>query len=125
MFTQYCFGEEQMIYVVFLIYSVLSSLGMVLVKSGGSKSEFSVDAVSISLNVNWQAITGLLMYICSFLLWMFILQKFRLTYISSIAYGIVFVLTSIFSVLILHETIPTKDIIGFLIILSGVLICTI
>ena len=114
-----------MIYVVFLIYSVLSSLGMVLVKSGGSKSEFSVDAVSISLNVNWQAITGLLMYICSFLLWMFILQKFRLTYISSIAYGIVFVLTSIFSVLILHETIPTKDIIGFLIILSGVLICTI
>lgn len=114
-----------MAYLLLAIYALFGSFGMVLMKVGGSKSAFMLDAGIINIRMSWQIIVGLLMYICSFLLWLFIIQRFRLTYISTVAYGLVYVMIAILSFFILHEPIPLKDVIGFAVILTGVVISSI
>jgi len=109
-------------YLLVLIYIISSSVGMILIKKDSESIEFKITSGNISIHLTLQYIVGLLLYVISFLLWILILKKFKITYISPIVYGLVFVLISILSYFILKDRIEIRNIIGFVLIFLGVLI---
>lgn len=108
--------------VLTFIYAIIGSLGMVLIRLGGLKSNVTFVQGNINLNISTIFIIGFLLYCISFLLWLIILQKFNLTYISPIAYGITFITTSIFSYFLLGEIISGIQYFGVILIILGVII---
>lgn len=114
-----------MMYLLFIIYIICSALGMVLIKNGGLSTGIDLNKVGIGFNFSWMFLVGTILYVASFILWMIILQKFPLTYISPISYGIMFIVMSILSYFILSETITAMQIVGIITIIIGVVICTI
>lgn len=112
-------------YLLFLIYVLASSLGMVLIKKGGGFSKIIINKHNFGLNISWIFAIGILLYLFSFILWIFILQRFPITYISPIAYGLTFIFIAIFSYLFLQSTITKSQLISAIIIILGITIGTI
>lgn len=118
-------GKNKMIpYILLVIYVLFSSLGMVLIKKGGTKSLISLTSKKIEISLTWIVILGLLMYLVSFVLWIAILQLFPLTYISPIAYGLVFISIAIFSYYILGIKLTKGQLIGAIFIIAGIFIAS-
>lgn len=114
-----------MTYIIFILYIICSALGMVLIKLGGQNTQIRLSHLGLQFQFSWLFFLGAFLYILSFLLWMYILQRFSLTYISPLAYGIMFVVMAILSYFILNETMSGLQILGLILILGGVLISSI
>lgn len=108
--------------ILVFIYSIISSYGMVLIRVGGLKSKFEIYNNNINVGINISLLIGAVLYLVSFFLWMIILQKFKLTYISPIVYGLTFICTSIFSYYLLGEVIHGVQYLGVIFIILGVII---
>ena len=111
-------------YLFVLLYVIISSLGMVLIKKGGLSTEVSIDIGKVSFSVSWAFIIGVILYALSFLLWILILQLFPLTYISPVAYGLVFISVAILSYFIQNIKITREQLLGAVIIVLGILIAS-
>ena len=68
---------------------------------------------------------GALLYIFSFLLNMLVISRFNLNFIYPISSGLIYILISILSVLLLKESINNIQIIGMGAILVGIIIMNI
>lgn len=108
--------------ILILLYSVIGSSGMVLIRLGGINSNLQLINGNINISINIIFILGFLLYFISFFLWLIILQKFKLTYISPITYGITFIITSILSYFLLNEAICGTQYLGVALIIIGVCI---
>lgn len=111
-----------MIYAIFLLYVLTSAIGMVLIKAGGVQSYINISKDVFTMELNWSFVAGILLYIISFVSWTYILQKFKLSVISPIAYGLVFVVLTLASIVILKEEVKIQTIIGAILIIGGVII---
>ncbi|MBE6089732.1 MAG: hypothetical protein E7206_17205 [Clostridium beijerinckii] len=109
-------------FILILIYAVIGSLGMVLIKFGGGKSNLLFVQNNINMSINIIFVIGFLLYFISFSLSLIIVQRFNLTYFSPISYGITFVITAIFSYFLLGEVISGMQCFGVGIIIMGVII---
>lgn len=110
-------------YILIAVYLIFSLAGVFLFKIGCQK-EFlvSVSTGIFSLNISLISIIGLLCYVCSFLMYMFLISKFDMTYIVPVTTGITYILTFILAVLIFKEAITVNKVIGSVLILMGVLV---
>lgn len=118
-------GKNKMIpYILLVIYVLFSSLGMVLIKKGGSKSLISLTSKKFEISLTWIVVLGLVMYLVSFVLWIAILQLFPLTYISPIAYGLVFISIAVFSYYILDIKLTKGQLIGAAFIIGGIFVAS-
>lgn len=114
-------GKDKMIpYILLIIYVLFSSLGMVLIKKGGSNSHVSITSKNFEISITWVVVLGLLMYLISFILWIVVLQLFPLTYISPIAYGLVFISIAVFSYFILGIKLTKGQLVGAAFIIMGI-----
>lgn len=102
------------------VYVILSALGMVLIKLGGKTNSLNIQASNVSLKIDYVFALGVVLFAISFVLWTIILQKFKITFISPVAYGLTFVVLVIFSFLILKEKVNSYNIMGAVIIIIGV-----
>lgn len=109
-------------FILILVYAVIGSLGMVLIRLGGINSTLLFAKNSINMSINIVFIIGFLLYLVSFSLCLIIIQKFNLTYFSPISYGITFVITAICSYFLLGEVISKIQYVGAFIIIIGVII---
>lgn len=109
-----------------LIYVICSALGLTLIKMGlNSKLGLSFSAACIEMKIPLLLLGGVLLYICSFLLNMFVVSKFNLSYVYPISAGLIYVAIIILSVFLLKETVSTTQIIGMAAILIGIVIMNI
>lgn len=113
-----------MTYLLLVIYVICSALGMILIKSGGQAVGLNIDKIGLGIKCSWVFILGVSLYLLSFILWTIILQKFSLTYISPISYGILFVVTAILSYFMLNETMNVTQVIGVIMIIVGVIVAS-
>ena len=110
-----------MISVILVItYICLTVLGMLLVRMGGQQ-QLSISDGDISFQLNFKTLLGLLSYVVSFMLFMIILPRFNLSYITPITTGAVFVLIILVSLVVLRERIELFQWIGIGAILSGII----
>jgi len=111
-----------MFYLLFCCYLLLSSLGLLLIKLGGSGTNLSFEPRTFSLVMSYRLVIGLLCYICSFLLFTFILQKRDLSLIYPLSAGIVNVASVVLGVVVLKERVTTIGAIGIALIIAGVIL---
>lgn len=108
--------------VLVCIYVLCGSFGMVLIRKGGLQCKFHINSEKIDITINWVLLIGVILYVISFLLWIYILQIFPLTYVSPIVYGVVYIMISILSAIFLKEIISIRMIIASFLIIGGVIL---
>lgn len=109
---------------IVITYILASAYGMIFIKIGGTKSKFVIYKDQIGLNVNYIFLLGIALYLFSFLLWIYILQVNRITFISPLVYGVMFIVLSILSVYFFKESIAIQNYIGVAFILIGIVLLT-
>ena len=117
---------KKMKYLIVVLYLVLTVSGLILYKYGANKSfELSISNSVFNMKISIISIIGLLCYLCSFLLYMFIIPKFDISYIMPLTSAISYIGILVLSCIILGEKITITGIIGAIIILIGITIINI
>ncbi|MBI2426793.1 MAG: hypothetical protein HYV34_03005 [Candidatus Kerfeldbacteria bacterium] len=107
-----------------LIYIVLTTIGLTLLKRGmGTHLALNTQTLTLLLQ-NRDFLFGATAYGASFLTWLFLLSQNNLSKILPIAIGLVYVAIMIASALVLKEPFTTSKIIGVILIGIGVLFIT-
>ncbi len=109
-----------MIILLFIIYVILSSSGLVLFKLGTSGSGLTILGFTITLKM----LFGIICYGMSFLLWLFIVSKVNLTVAMPLSVALVNTLVVVESCVFLKERISIQQGIGIFIIIFGVMVMT-
>ena len=119
-------GDGHMKYLLVALYLILTVSGLILYKLGANKGfNASVSDGFFKLNLSVISIIGLLFYLVSFLIYIFILPKFDLSFIMPLTSAISYMSIFILSILILKETVTVTGIIGAVIIGVGIVIINI
>ena len=112
-----------MIYLVLAVYALLSVGGLTLFKLGAQRAmNVSITGTVLSLQISWLSLIGLMMYVCSFLIYMGLVSKIQLSYLTPMSTGIVYTLTIAVAILVFHEPMTTFKLIGILFVLCGVIL---
>ena len=116
--------EVKMInYILIGIYLILSVTGVALFNLGSQKEILlSISNGVFNFKISLISILGLLCYVCSFLMYMFLISKFDMTYIVPITTGITQVLTFIVAIVLFKECLTVSKVAGTILILIGVAI---
>lgn len=114
-----------LVFLVLLAYSILSALGMVLMKIGSESTRFEKKSIGVIIDLDYRLLLGVVMYFLSFIFWIVILKLFPVVYISPIVYGINFLFIVFFSSILLKEKVTLQGIIGAITIIAGVILACI
>lgn len=109
--------------VLIVIYVIFAVGGSTLIKYGGiakSTALFTIPIVNVSLSPI--SLFGILCYGASFVLYVFLLNRLDLSFVSPVTIGIVYVLLMITAVLVFGEQMTAIKIVGCGLILAGVLL---
>lgn len=117
--------NKMLAWIFLVIYVLASSFGMVLIKKGGADTNMIFSKENFHIQISWNLLFGVIFYLFSFILWMFLLQMFNLTYISPVAYGMVYISIMVLSKIFLSEIISKWQIIGVIMIIAGIFIASI
>ena len=111
--------RASMIVILFLIYVLMSSGGLILFKLGSKNLSFNINSTGFNLSLNWIMLCGILCYLCSFVLWLVIVSKMNLSVAMPISVGLVNVLVLVGSLLVLNEKISIMQWVGTGVIIFG------
>jgi drug/metabolite transporter (DMT)-like permease len=100
----------------------LSAFGGILLKLG------SVEMVQggawqflLQMLTNWKIIIGVAFYIVPAFIWIFMLKKVDISFLQPL-FSLVYVVTPVLALLVLHEKIPLNRWVGITVVVIGVLI---
>lgn len=108
--------------VLFAIYVILTSGGLILFKLGSSNLAMGIKGSGFFMNISLVSLLGLLCYLLSFFLWMFILSKNDVSYILPLGVAVTNVVILIGSHYVLGEAISRNAVIGIALIVIGVVV---
>ena len=112
--------------ITIIIYAIISVAGVTLVKLGGRNPlVFSFVQGGFSFGAGWTTVLGLVLYVISFLIYMTLVAKNNLTYLTPVSSGMVYILTLVVSLVVLKEQVGTLQWIGWCLILVGVVLMNI
>lgn len=114
-----------MMTILFILYVLLSSSGLILFKLGAGCSNIHIHLFGLALNFSIKSIIGIMCYGCSFLLWLYIVSRMNLTIAMPLSIALVNTLVVIFSLVFLKEKINVTQIVGIFIVIAGVSIMSI
>ena len=116
--------DKMFIVIMFILYVILASSGLILFKMGSSNTNITLKLFSLTINFSIKMLAGLLCYGCSFILWMFIVGKTDLTIAMPLSVALVNTLVVLGSCLFLNEKLTFMQAMGIFIIILGVCIMT-
>lgn len=106
--------------ILFIIYVLLSSLGLILFKLGSQNLNVLYENSIFSISVSTTMFAGIFCYLASFFLWMFIVNKSELSYIYPLSIACINIAILLGSYFILNEPITVKSLVGAVIIIIGI-----
>ena len=118
-----------MIRYIVLLFAVIANVGAQLSLRFGMRS-FNINKSSKVINTffevikNWYVWQGLILYGIGFMLYLYILSKFEVSFIYPVLTASIFILLLTFSSLILSEPITFKKIMGISIIIIGIFLAS-
>ncbi|MBQ8219161.1 MAG: EamA family transporter [Bacilli bacterium] len=107
---------------LFILYVLLSSSGLVLFKLGANSPSIQIHLLNFNLLFSIKSIIGILCYGFSFILWLIIISRMNLTVAMPLSIAIVNTLVVILSCLLLKEKITLTQGVGIFIVIIGVCI---
>lgn len=119
-------GYRMINIILIAVYIILTIGGVVLFKLGTQK-DFLVSVATgvFTLKISLLSIIGLVCYLCSFFMYMFLISKFDLTYIVPVTTGIVQVATFVLAIIIFKESVTVSKVVATGLILIGVILLNI
>ncbi len=111
------------IIILFVLYVLLASSGLVLFKLG-TNSGTIIKILNLNINFSWKMIAGIMCYGASFLLWLYIVSHMNLTFAMPLSVALVNTLVIFESCILLKERITLTQGIGIFIVIFGVAIMT-
>ncbi|KAF1304830.1 EamA family transporter [Enterococcus sp. JM9B] len=113
--------------ILFFIYVILSTSGLVLFKLGSINGGISINLAksAFSFHIPLLSLLGLLCYMVSFLMWMYIISKTDISFIVPLGVALTNLAVLLSSYFILHETMSYTTIIGAALIIIGAVILNI
>lgn len=119
-------GKSKMGVLIIVIYLLLSTGGLVLIKSGANSVELGIKQGIFNCSISLISIVGLICYIGSFLIFTFVIvKKFDLTYIMPILTGISQVIVILAGLFVFKEHIGNFGIVGIIFVILGVIMLNI
>lgn len=106
---------------IFLSYAALSSSGLILLKIAMTGKIISLRKIPDVL-IDKTFISGFLLYVFGFIMWMIILSKFKLNIAFPIGMSLFFICSSLGSYFVLKEEFSTQAIIGIILCISGIIV---
>jgi drug/metabolite transporter (DMT)-like permease len=114
--------NEKMGYVLFGIMIILQAIAQMLEKHG--MTQVAVNGINFNSGTLFRMVTnpyiiiGLLLTATGFVLWLFVLSQFKISYITAFG-SVLYILTAILGYYILGEGISVTRIIGIGVIVTG------
>ena len=109
------------IWIVFMLYALLSATGLFMIKSGAESVNFSIHDGLMGIQLSPRFIVGLLVYATSFMLSIYVMSRMKLSVFYPVATGTILILTCVLGYLFLKEQIGWPQIVGMVLIVAGVL----
>jgi drug/metabolite transporter (DMT)-like permease len=103
-----------------IIYAVCSVAGLMLIKTAGSTG-----VVLAGIKLNWKTLLGLAIYFGGFLLYLYLVQKYPLSYVFPLVIGLNYVAVVLVAALILREGIHVWQWLGIGAVFVGILLMNI
>ncbi|MFK4567198.1 hypothetical protein [Enterococcus sp. UD-01] len=107
---------------LFLLYVVLSTSGLILVKLGSQATAIHFTNAVFSFSMSLTSIIGFVCYLFSFVLWMVIVSKSEVSYIVPLGVACTNIAVLLGSKLILQEQVSLGTVIGTGVIILGIVI---
>lgn len=115
-----------MTYILLMIYAVLAVGGLTCFKLGAQQAlSVGITGSALSVSISWLSLLGMLMYVGSFLLYLGLLSKMELSYLSPVSSAIVYVLTMLVAYLVFHEGFTPMKLAGVALVLAGIILMNI
>jgi len=114
-------NRKMWIWVLFSVYILMSVTGLVLIKSGANGAGFAIQSGLLNFQISLKLLFGAFIYMCSFLLSVYIMGKIKLSLFYPLSAGAVLVLTCVVGHLFFKEHIGMPQIVGIALILAGVI----
>jgi multidrug transporter EmrE-like cation transporter len=114
-------SDSSIIYNV-LLYALISSIGLWLVKKQLNTFSYLNLKTIVALARNPEFIIGFLMYLAGFIYWFAILHRFNLSLAFPMASSSLIILTTLFSVVFLKEELMPWNWFGLVLIISGIIL---
>lgn len=112
--------------ILIFCYMCFTVGGLVLFKLGSQKSlSVGVSNGTLNASINLYVILGMFLYVCSFLVYLFLVSKFDLSYIMPLSTGLVAVMTIVAATVIFHETLTIIKIVGICMVIGGTILINI
>jgi len=114
-------------WIAVVIYLIINISGLTLMKQGMSKSSFDIfnsntGFLSIESILDFRVVLGSVLYVLSFLTWLYLLKKYDLSYIFPIVTGLSYIGVLTVSFFLLSERFNLIKLVGATLILVGVML---
>ena len=111
-------------FIILFIYIALNSLGLYLLKSGlNNVGEFSLSITFLVKCISSiRIVSGLLIYIMSFLTSLILIAKAEISYAIPIMIGLLYLSTALVAFVFLKESLNAQKIVGMILIGIGVVL---
>lgn len=110
---------------IFLVslYILLSALGLVFFKIGSNNgTHLILNKITLSLQLNLLSVLGIACYGFSFLLYLYLVSKYNLSYIYPLTTGAIYLIVFVLSITILKETVLPQQLAGSTLVLLGIIL---
>ena len=108
------------IWIVFVIYAVLSATGLFLIKTGADNSGLAFNDGLFSMQLSPRLVIGLALYVISFVMSVYVVSRMKLSVFYPLGTGTILVITSLLGYFVLREQIGFWQLLGMGLILAGV-----
>ncbi len=112
-----------MSFVVLLVYALFSVGGLTCFKLGTQNAlSIQVTTLDLSLKISWLSLLGMFMYVASFLIYLSLVAKTELSYLTPMSSAVIYTLTMVVSFLVFHEDFGLWKTLGIILIICGVVL---
>lgn len=103
-----------------ILYAACAVAGLLLIKTAGAGG-----FVLAGIRLNWKTAVGLVIYFAGFLLYLYLVQKYPLSYVFPIVIGLNYVTVVLAAALVLGEGIRYWQWLGIAAVFAGILLMNI
>lgn len=105
------------------LYVAATSLGLIFLKLGTTDSlPISYVQNKLQFNLNFYAISGVILYVLSFLLYLYLISKNDLGYIIPLTTALVYIVIFIASAVVFKEVFTVTKVMGIALIVLGLIL---
>ncbi len=106
--------------VILLLYVFATSFGLIVLKLGTRESSPTIGLASgLPVNISWMTLLGILLYGISFLLYVYLISKYDLSYILPLTASLAYIVVFLASYFILKEPFTAAKVTGAFLIMFG------